>query len=165
MPQNNKTNKARIDFRVSDIGLADWGNREIAIAETEVPGLMSVCQEYAGDQPLEGARIAGSSHMTIQTAVLIETLQALGAEGCATGHPSYVMSTSCTHQVLAQIELWTKPDRYEREVYTLPKALDKKVAVLHLAKVGAEISQLTQRQADYIGVPQEGQFKSEAYRY
>src|SRR5512139_4130357 len=68
------------DFHVADMKLADWGHKEIAIAETEMPGLMAVREEYAGQQPLKGARIAGSLHMTIQTAVLIETLVALGAE-------------------------------------------------------------------------------------
>src|SRR6186713_949257 len=68
------------DFKVADLGLADWGRKEIAIAETEMPGLMAIRDEFAPQQPLRGARIAGSLHMTIQTAVLIETLQALGAE-------------------------------------------------------------------------------------
>src|SRR3954464_10468404 len=68
------------DFRVADLGLADWGRKEIAIAESEMPALMAIRKEYAAKQPLKGARIAGSLHMTIQTAVLIETLQALGAE-------------------------------------------------------------------------------------
>src|SRR6516225_4459192 len=68
------------DFRIADPGLADWGRKEIAIAETEMPGLMAIREEFAPEQPLRGARIAGSLHMTIQTAVLIETLQALGAE-------------------------------------------------------------------------------------
>src|SRR5438309_5250008 len=68
------------DFKVADLSLADWGRKEIAIAETEMPGLMAIREEYAAIQPLRGARVAGSLHMTIQTAVLIETLQALGAE-------------------------------------------------------------------------------------
>ena len=71
---------ASADYVVADIGLADWGRREIAIAETEMPGLMAIREEYAARQPLKGARIAGCLHMTIQTAVLIETLRALGAE-------------------------------------------------------------------------------------
>jgi len=86
--------------------------------------------------------------------------------GNATGHPSFVMSASFTNQVLAQIELWNAPKgQYERKVYTLPKHLDEKVAALHLAKVGAVLSKLTQRQADYIGVPLHGPFKHETYRY
>jgi adenosylhomocysteinase len=86
--------------------------------------------------------------------------------GCATGHPSYVMSNSFTNQVLAQIELWRNPDAYERgQLYLLPKHLDEQVARLHLAKVGAELTALTNRQAGYINVPVEGPYKSETYRY
>ncbi|NHN89142.1 adenosylhomocysteinase [Acetobacter conturbans] len=86
--------------------------------------------------------------------------------GNATGHPSFVMSASFTNQTLAQIELWTaKPGQYEAKVYTLPKKLDEKVAALHLAKVGAHLSKLSQAQADYIDVPVNGPFKHEEYRY
>jgi len=85
--------------------------------------------------------------------------------GCATGHPSFVMSNSFTNQVLAQIELWTNRQAYENKVYTLPKHLDEKVARLHLAKIGVELDELTQVQADYIGVPVQGPFKAEYYRY
>jgi len=85
--------------------------------------------------------------------------------GCATGHPSFVMSNSFANQTLAQIELWTNGDKYENKVYTLPKHLDEKVAYLHLAKVGAEIDTLTPEQAEYIGVPVNGPFKSPEYRY
>ncbi|NVN43619.1 adenosylhomocysteinase [Asaia siamensis] len=86
--------------------------------------------------------------------------------GNATGHPSFVMSASFTNQTLAQIELWTaKPGQYDVKVYTLPKKLDEKVAALHLAKVGAELSKMSAKQADYIGVPVAGPFKHEEYRY
>ena len=85
--------------------------------------------------------------------------------GCATGHPSFVMSASFTNQTIAQIELWNNPDKYENSVYTLPKHLDEKVARLHLAKIGVEIDELSNEQADYIGVPVQGPFKGEAYRY
>ena len=85
--------------------------------------------------------------------------------GNATGHPSFVMSASFTNQVLAQIELWTKGDEYGNDVYILPKHLDEKVARLHLAKIGAKLTELRKDQADYIGVPQEGPFKPEHYRY
>jgi adenosylhomocysteinase len=86
--------------------------------------------------------------------------------GNATGHPSFVMSASFTNQVLAQIELWTAPaGRYQRQLYTLPKHLDEKVAALHLAKVGAKLSKLSAKQAEYIGVPQSGPFKHDLYRY
>tara|TARA_B100000787_G_scaffold61923_1_gene45427 strand:- start:5189 stop:6505 length:1317 start_codon:yes stop_codon:yes gene_type:complete len=85
--------------------------------------------------------------------------------GCATGHPSFVMSNSFTNQTLAQIELWTNIDAYKNEVYMLPKYLDEKVARLHLAKIGVELTELRVDQADYIGVKQEGPFKPEYYRY
>ena len=85
--------------------------------------------------------------------------------GCATGHPSFVMSNSFTNQTLAQLELWTNSDKYENKVYVLPKYLDEKVARLHLAKIGVELETLDQHQADYIGVPVEGPFKSDSYRY
>ncbi|HEY7806879.1 MAG TPA: adenosylhomocysteinase [Croceibacterium sp.] len=85
--------------------------------------------------------------------------------GCATGHPSFVMSCSFTNQVLAQIELFTKGDEYDNDVYVLPKHLDEKVAALHLAKLGVHLTQLSQRQADYIGVPVTGPFKPDHYRY
>jgi len=85
--------------------------------------------------------------------------------GCATGHPSFVMSTSFTNQVLAQIELWTNAEAYERAVYVLPKHLDEKVARLHLDKLGVVLTALTPAQADYIGVPVEGPYKTEHYRY
>jgi adenosylhomocysteinase len=85
--------------------------------------------------------------------------------GCATGHPSFVMSCSFTNQVLAQIELYTKGGEYQKDVYVLPKHLDEKVAALHLDKLGAKLTKLSQRQADYIGVPSNGPFKAEHYRY
>ena len=85
--------------------------------------------------------------------------------GCATGHPSFVMSSSFTNQVLAQIELWTRSDQYQNQVYVLPKHLDEKVAALHLDKLGVKLSKLTPKQASYIGVPVEGPFKPDHYRY
>jgi adenosylhomocysteinase len=85
--------------------------------------------------------------------------------GCATGHPSFVMSNSFTNQVLAQIELWTNSAAYENKVYFLPKKLDEKVARLHLAKIGVQLTTLSQEQADYIGVDVNGPFKPEYYRY
>ena len=85
--------------------------------------------------------------------------------GCATGHPSFVMSASFTNQTLAQIELWTAGEKYKNEVYVLPKHLDEKVAALHLEKLGVKLSQLTPKQAGYIGVPVEGPFKPDHYRY
>ncbi|MCH8345227.1 MAG: adenosylhomocysteinase, partial [Planctomycetes bacterium] len=85
--------------------------------------------------------------------------------GCATGHPSFVMSNSFTNQVLAQIELHANHDQYEKKVYTLPKKLDEEVARLHLDKLGARLTKLTPKQAEYIGVPVEGPYKPDYYRY
>jgi adenosylhomocysteinase len=85
--------------------------------------------------------------------------------GCATGHPSFVMSNSFTNQVIAQIELWTNSDKYELGVYTLPKKLDEEVARLHLDKLGVKLTKLTKKQADYLGIPAEGPYKPEYYRY
>ncbi|MEZ4600466.1 MAG: adenosylhomocysteinase [Syntrophotaleaceae bacterium] len=85
--------------------------------------------------------------------------------GCATGHPSFVMSASFTNQVLAQIELWTQQGKYGNQVYVLPKQLDEKVARLHLGKLGAQLTEMTEKQADYLGVPVAGPYKSEHYRY
>jgi adenosylhomocysteinase len=85
--------------------------------------------------------------------------------GCATGHPSFVMSNSFTNQTLAQLELWKNSDSYENKVYVLPKHLDEKVAALHLAKIGVELEELSQDQADYIGVGMQGPYKGEHYRY
>jgi adenosylhomocysteinase len=85
--------------------------------------------------------------------------------GCATGHPSFVMSSSFTNQVLAQIELFTKSAQYDNNVHVLPKHLDEKVAALHLEKLGVKLTTLSKKQADYIGVPQHGPFKPDHYRY
>ncbi len=85
--------------------------------------------------------------------------------GCATGHPSFVMSNSFTNQVLAQMELWENSEQYENKVYFLPKKLDEMVALLHLKKIGANLTKLSQEQADYIGVPVEGPYKPDYYRY
>jgi adenosylhomocysteinase len=85
--------------------------------------------------------------------------------GCGTGHPSFVMSNSFTNQVLAQIELWLHGDKYENKVYVLPKHLDEKVARLHLKKIGVVLEELTTQQSEYLGIPAEGPYKSETYRY
>ena len=352
-----------LPYKVRDLSLADWGRKEIDIAEQEMPGLMSIRAKYAAGKPLAGVRITGSLHMTIQTAVLIETLAALGADvrwascnifstqdhaaaaiaatgtpvfawkgetleeywwctyqalsfpngsggpgtlgpqlvvddggdvtllihkgveledgdrsfvdaktgiseeeaviqklllkvleedpkhwhtlakewrgvseetttgvhrlydmmkkgkllvpaighfdneiqmerlntsnaekleikpqvhkytfptgnqifvlaegrlvnlGCATGHPSFVMSNSFSNQTLAQLDLWQNKDTYPVGVYVLPKKLDEEVARLHLEKIGVKLTTLSPRQADYIGVPVEGPYKAETYRY
>ncbi|MCV2503034.1 MAG: adenosylhomocysteinase, partial [Neisseriaceae bacterium] len=85
--------------------------------------------------------------------------------GCATGHPSFVMSNSLTNQVLAQIELFTQENQYKNQVYILPKKLDEKVAELHLGRIGVKLTKLTQEQSDYIGVNIDGPYKPEHYRY
>ncbi len=85
--------------------------------------------------------------------------------GCATGHPSFVMSNSFSNQTLAQIDLWKNRDTYAKDVYTLPKKLDEEVARLHLEKIGVKLTTLTQKQADYIGVPVSGPYKPDTYRY
>jgi adenosylhomocysteinase len=85
--------------------------------------------------------------------------------GNAMGHPSFVMSASFSNQTLAQIELWTNPGKYERKVYTLPKHLDEMVAAFHLEKIGVKLTKMTKEQADYIGVPEQGPFKPDHYRY
>jgi adenosylhomocysteinase len=85
--------------------------------------------------------------------------------GCATGHPSFVMSASFTNQVLAQIELWTNHGKYENKVYVLPKHLDEKVAALHLDKLGVRLTKLTTAQAQYLGIENAGPYKPEHYRY
>ncbi|HET7844012.1 MAG TPA: adenosylhomocysteinase, partial [Xanthomonadales bacterium] len=85
--------------------------------------------------------------------------------GCATGHPSFVMSNSFSNQTLAQIDLWANKDKYEKTVYRLPKKLDEEVARLHLEKIGVKLTKLTAEQAAYLGVPVEGPYKAEHYRY
>jgi adenosylhomocysteinase len=85
--------------------------------------------------------------------------------GCATGHPSFVMSNSFANQTLAQIDLWANKDRYTNQVYRLPKKLDEEVAALHLEKIGVKLTKLTDKQAAYLGVSHEGPFKPEHYRY
>jgi adenosylhomocysteinase len=85
--------------------------------------------------------------------------------GCATGHPSFVMSNSFSNQTIAQIELWSNTDKYENKVYMLPKHLDEKVARLHLKKIGVELDVLNEKQAKYIGVDAAGPYKPEYYRY
>jgi adenosylhomocysteinase len=125
--------------------------------------------DIAGIQDLEWQEIKPLvDHVTLPSGCKIIVLARgrLVNLGCATGHPSYVMSNSFTNQVLAQIELWTRPDAYKRgQLYLLPKHLDEQVARLHLVKIGAELSTLTERQAHYISVPVEGPYKPDTYRY
>ena len=85
--------------------------------------------------------------------------------GCATGHPSFVMSASFTNQVLAQVELWVNPENYEKKVYMLPKMLDEEVARLHIDQLGVKLTRLRPDQAEYIGIPVDGPYKPDHYRY
>jgi adenosylhomocysteinase len=125
--------------------------------------------DIAGIQDLEWREIKPLvDHVTLPSGrrIIVLAKGRLVNLGCATGHPSYVMSNSFTNQVLAQIELWCNPDAYQRgELYLLPKHLDEQVARLHLAKVGAELTALTNRQAAYINVPVAGPYKTSTYRY
>ena len=125
--------------------------------------------DIAGIQDLEWTEIKPLvDHVTLPSGrrIIVLAKGRLVNLGCATGHPSYVMSNSFTNQVLAQIELWTRPDAYRRgQLYLLPKHLDEQVARLHLKKIGAELSTLTDRQAEYIHVPVAGPYKSNTYRY
>jgi adenosylhomocysteinase len=125
--------------------------------------------DIAGIQDLEWTEIKPLvDHVTLPNGrrIIVLAKGRLVNLGCATGHPSYVMSNSFTNQVMAQIELWTNPDAYESgHLYLLPKHLDEQVARLHLAKVGAELTQLTTQQAQYINVPVSGPYKSDTYRY
>jgi adenosylhomocysteinase len=125
--------------------------------------------DIAGIQDLEWREIKPLvDHVTLPSGrqIIVLAKGRLVNLGCGTGHPSFVMSNSFTNQVLAQIELWTRPDAYKRgQLYLLPKHLDEQVARLHLAKIGAELSTLTERQAKYIHVPVEGPYKPDTYRY
>ncbi len=163
-----------------DIVVTATGNRDIVRAEhfENMKDKAIVCNIGHFDNEIDMAWLEknhGNSKDTIKPQVDKYTLNGkdiivlaegrLVNLGCATGHPSFVMSNSFTNQVLAQIELWENSDKYENKVYVLPKHLDEKVAILHLEKLGVELTQLNQEQADYIGVKVEGPFKSEEYRY
>src|SRR5690606_34204444 len=164
----------------ADVVITTTGNRDI-IREEHFRGLKDkaiVCNIGHFDNEIDMAWLNknfGSTKIEIKPQVDKYTLDGkdviILAEGrlvnlgCATGHPSFVMSNSFTNQTLAQIELWNNHDRYGQEVYTLPKHLDEKVAMLHLARLGAELTQLRDDQAEYIGVSVEGPFKPDYYRY
>ena len=162
----------------ADIVITTTGNRDIVRAEhfKMMKDKTIVCNIGHFDNEIDVAWLnANSPKIEIKPQVDKYTIDVkdiiLLAEGrlvnlgCATGHPSFVMSNSFTNQTLAQIELWTNKDAYKNEVYMLPKHLDEKVAKLHLEKIGVELTELRQDQADYIGVTTEGPFKPEYYRY
>ena len=164
----------------SDIVVTATGNKDIVTAEhfQAMKDKAIVCNIGHFDNEIDVAWLKenhGSSHDNIKPQVDKYTIDGkdiiLLAEGrlvnlgCATGHPSFVMSASFTNQTIAQIELWKNSSDYENKVYTLPKHLDEEVARLHLAKIGVDLEVMSQEQADYIGVPVNGPFKSDAYRY
>ncbi len=164
-----------------DIFVTATGNRDIIMAEdmAQMKHNAIVCNigHFNNEIDVAGlARYPGISRQQVKPqvdawdfpdghSVILLAEGRLVNLGCATGHPSFVMSTSFTNQVLAQIELFTHPENYPVGVYVLPRHLDEKVARLHLNKLGANLSQLTEAQAAYIGVPVEGPFKPEGYRY
>ena len=132
--------------------------------EIDMAGLKKVQRHQAHEVVKPQVRPVGRSPMaTVRSSILAEGR--LLNLGCATGHPSFVMSNSFTNQVLAQLELHTNDSAYERKVFTLPKKLDEEVARLHLDKLGAKLTELSDEQAAYIDVPVEGPYKPEHYRY
>jgi adenosylhomocysteinase len=157
------------------------GCRDVILAEhmLKMPEDAIVCNIGHFDLEIDVAgltKLPGVKHVNIKPLVDRYTLPSgrsiiLLAEGrlvnlgCATGHPSFVMSNSFTNQVLAQIALWTEPDKYPIGVYTLPKHLDEEVARLHLEQIGVKLTKLTQKQAEYLGIPVTGPFKPDYYRY
>src|SRR5687768_8112331 len=162
----------------ADIFVTATGNEDVITAEhmKAMKNMAIVCNIGHFDSEIQIAALdnydwaevkAGTDVVTFPDGkkIIILAKGRLVNLGCATGHPSFVMSCSFTNQVLAQIELYTKGDEYQNDVYVLPKHLDEKVAALHLDKLGAKLTKLSQRQADYIGVPANGPFKPEHYRY
>ena len=164
----------------ADIIVTTTGNRDIVRAEhfEKMKDKTIVCNIGHFDNEIDMAwmnKTHGASKVEIKPQVdkytingkdvLILAEGRLVNLGCATGHPSFVMSNSFTNQTLAQLELWNNSGKYENKVYVLPKHLDEKVARLHLEKIGVELEELNDTQAKYIGVPKEGPYKSDAYRY
>ncbi len=164
----------------ADIIITATGNKDIVVGRhfENMKDKAIVCNIGHFDNEIDVAWLKtnhGESHVEIKPQVDKYTVNGkdiillaqgrLVNLGCATGHPSFVMSNSFTNQTLAQIELWKNSDNYKNEVYTLPKHLDEKVAELHLSKIGVELEELSEEQATYIGVTVEGPFKPEYYRY
>ncbi|MDP7220244.1 MAG: adenosylhomocysteinase, partial [Arenicellales bacterium] len=144
---------------VCNIGHFD---NEIQVAELEA--MEGVTKEVIKDDSIPGGPVSRFTFPDGHSIYLLAEGRLINL-GCATGHPSFVMSNSFTNQVIAQIELALHTDNYKKEVYVLPKHLDEKVARLHLANLGVKLTKLTQQQADYIGVPVDGPYKPEHYRY
>ena len=164
----------------ADIFITATGNREIItvdhMARMKDKAIVGNIGHFDNEIDMAGLKKKGITRKTIKPqfdeftfpdghSVLILAEGRLLNLGCATGHPSFVMSASFTNQVMAQIELFTRAAEYEKKVYVLPKKLDEKVARLHLEKLGVKLTELSKEQADYIGVPVEGPYKAEHYRY
>ncbi len=165
----------------ADIFITTTGNKDIITAEhmarMKDKAIVGNIGHFDNEIDMAGVKkIPGIQHSQIKPqydewifpdghSVLVLAEGRLLNLGCATGHPSFVMSASFTNQVLAQIELWANADNYERRVYMLPKRLDEEVARLHLDKLGVRLTRLSQEQADYIGVPVDGPYKPDHYRY
>jgi adenosylhomocysteinase len=165
----------------ADIFITATGNRDVITAEhmarMKDKAIVGNIGHFDNEIDMAGlARVPGIQRINIKPqydewrfpdghSVMILAEGRLMNLGCATGHPSFVMSASFTNQVMAQIELNQHADRYEKKVYVLPKALDEKVARLHLDKLGVKLTRMTERQADYLGIPMEGPYKPEHYRY
>jgi adenosylhomocysteinase len=165
----------------ADIFITATGNRDVITAEhmarMKDKATAGNIGHFDNEIDMAGlARVAGIERINIKPqydewrfpdghSVMILAEGRLMNLGCATGHPSFVMSASFTNQVMARIELHESAESYERKVYILPKALDEKVARLHLDKLGVKLTELTARQAEYLGIPVEGPYKAEHYRY
>jgi adenosylhomocysteinase len=165
----------------ADIFVTTTGNKDVILAahlaKMKDKAIVGNIGHFDNEIDMAGlAKVPGIQHINIKPqydewvfpdghSVLILAEGRLLNLGCATGHPSFVMSASFTNQTLAQLELWQNQAKYEKKVYVLPKKLDEMVARLHLEKLGVRLTQLTPSQADYIGVPVEGPYKPEHYRY
>ncbi len=164
----------------ADIFVTSTGNRDVILLEQmrEMKNNAIVCNIGHFDNEIDMAGLEGSGAIrdTIKpqvdlwrfpggNGIIVLAEGRLVNLGCATGHPSFVMSNSFSNQVIAQIELWKNHENYDRQVYVLPKHLDEKVARLHLEKLGVRLTELTREQANYLGVPVEGPYKADHYRY
>jgi len=164
--------------KIGDIFVTATGNKDVITIDhmRAMKDLAIVCNIGHFDSEIQIAALGNMKWMEIKPQVdqvtfpggkrlIVLARGRLVNLGCATGHPSFVMSTSFTNQVLAQMELWANHKKYENKVYLLPRHLDEKVALLHLPKLGVKLTKLSKAQADYIDVPVSGPFKTEAYRY
>ncbi len=164
----------------ADIFVTSTGNRDVILLEQmrQMKNNAIVCNigHFDNEIDMAGLENSGATRETIKpqvdqwrfpegNAIIVLAEGRLVNLGCATGHPSFVMSNSFSNQVIAQIELWKNSQDYDRQVYVLPKHLDEKVARLHLQKLGARLSELTPEQADYLGVSVDGPYKPDHYRY